>query len=203
MLLAPIRSFRVCISHQSERRFCSLVWEVFNFNEVMGDSVRAVRKTKSSFRMRNVGFIALLEKCDTTGQMKDIRLPIRLLMLWKWWIVVWERMEFSALYHDHGYCCFTTRASGKMLIQIFLEVLMNCTKHFDLSSSLTASFVAIFMICWVCRLYFSGLVCSVLSLDECLIKINYGRFCVCFRCLEKVILWSRLCLAKDEFSYHR
>ena len=79
---------------------------------------------------------------------------------------------------------------------------MNCTKHFDLSSSLTASCVARFMICWVCRLYFSGLVCSVLSLDECLIKINYGRFCVCFRCLEKVILWSRLCLAKDEFRYH-
>ena len=26
--------------------------------------------------------------------------------------------------------------------------------------------------------------------DECLIKINYERFCVCFRCLEKVILWS-------------
>ena len=54
---------------------------------------------------------------------------------------------------------------------------------------LTASCVARFMICGVCRLYFSGLVCSVLSLDECLIKINYGRFCVCFRCLEKVILY--------------
>ena len=80
---------------------------------------------------------------------------------------------------------------------------MSCNKHFDLSSSLTASFVARFIICWVCRLYFSGLVCSVLFLDECLIKINYGRFCVCFRCLEKVILWSRLCLAKDEFRYHR
>ena len=34
-----------------------------------------------------------------------------------------------------------------------------------------------------------------------LMKINYGRFCVCFRCLEKVILRSRLCLAKDEFRY--
>ena len=53
------------------------------------------------------------------------------------------------------------------------------------------------------RLYVSGLVCSVLSPDECLIKIIYGQFCVCFRCLEKVILWSRLCLAKDEFRYHR
>ena len=51
--------------------------------------------------------------------------------------------------------------------------------------------------------YFSELVCSVLSLDGCLIKINYGRFCVCFRCLEKVIFWSRLCLAKDEVKYHR
>ena len=60
-----------------------------------------------------------------------------------------------------------------------------------------------FMICWVCRSYLSGLDCSVLSLDECLIKINYERFCVCFRCLEKVILWSLLCLAKDEFRYHR
>ena len=52
-------------------------------------------------------------------------------------------------------------------------------------------------------IFFSGLVCSVPSLDECLIKINYERFCVCFRCLEKVILWSRLCLVKDEFRYHR
>ena len=43
----------------------------------------------------------------------------------------------------------------------------------------------------------------MLSLDECLIEINYGRFFVCFRCMEKVILWSRLCLAKDEFRYHR
>ena len=51
--------------------------------------------------------------------------------------------------------------------------------------------------------YFSELVCSVLSLDGCLIKINYGRFCVCFRCLEKVIFWSHLCLAKDEVKYHR
>ena len=36
--------------------------------------------------------------------------------------------------------------SGKILNQILLEVLMNCTKHFDLSSSLTASCVARFMI---------------------------------------------------------
>ena len=89
---------------------------------------------------------------------------------------------------DHGYCSFTTRVSGKFLNQILLEVLMNCTNHFYLSSSLTASCFERFMICQVCQLYFSGLVCSVLSLDECRIKMNYGRFCVCFRYLEKVIL---------------
>ena len=60
----------------------------------------------SSFRMRNVGlcvfnayFTALYEKCDTTGHMKDIRLPIKnvFLMLWKWWIVFRKKMEFCAL----------------------------------------------------------------------------------------------------------
>ena len=96
-----------------------------------------------------------------------------------------------------------TRVSGKILDQILLEVRMSSTKHFDFSSSLTAGCVTRFMICLVCRLYFSLLACSVLSLDECQIKINYGRFCVCFRSLEKVILWGRLCLAKDEFRYHR
>ena len=25
----------------------------------------------------------------------------------------------------------------------------------------------------------------------------------CFRCLEEVILWSRLCLAMDQFRFHR
>ena len=85
-------------------------------------------------------------------------------------------MEFCALWHDHGYCSFTTRVGGKSLNQILLEVLMNCTKHFDLSISLTASYVTIFMISGVCRLYFSGLVCSVPSLDECLIEINYERW---------------------------
>ena len=64
--------------------------------------------------------------------------------------------------------------SGKILNQILLEVLVICAKHFDLSSSSTASGAARFMICGVCRLYFPGLVCSVLSLDGCLIKINYG-----------------------------
>ena len=73
---------------------------------------------------------------------------------------------------------------------------MNCTKHFDLSSSLTASFVARFMICWVCWLFISELVCSLLSLAECLIKINYGRFCVCFDAWRKwscgvVCVWTR------------
>ena len=70
--------------------------------------------------------------------------------------------------HDESEC--------KNLNQILLEVLMNCTKQFYLSSSLTASCVARFMMCWVCSLNFSGLFCSVLSLDECLIKITNGRF---------------------------
>ena len=52
MLLAPIRSFRVCTSHQSERCYCSLVWEVFKFRELTRDSDR---KMASSFSMRNIG----------------------------------------------------------------------------------------------------------------------------------------------------
>ena len=49
-------------------------------------------------------------------------------------------MESCALLYDDGYCSFTTRVSGKILNQILLEVLMNCTnKHFDLSRSLTNS----------------------------------------------------------------
>ena len=100
--------------------------------------------------------------------MKDIRLPMVnvLLVLWKWWTVVREKMEFCAQQHDYGYRSFTKKVSGKILNQILLEVLMNCTKHIDLSSSSTASCVARFFICWVCRLYFSGLACSVLSLAQ-------------------------------------
>ena len=46
----------------------------------------------------------------------------------------------------------TTKVSGKILNQILLEVSMNCTKHFDLSSSLTLSSltlscVARFLVC--------------------------------------------------------
>ena len=41
------------------------------------------------------------------------------------------------------YCSFTTRVSGKILNQISLEVFMNCIKHFDLSSSSTASCVVL------------------------------------------------------------
>ena len=58
-------------------------------------------------------------------------------MLWKWRIVR-EKMEFSSLQYDHGDSSLSTRVSG-------------------MSSSLTASCVARFMICWVCRLYFSGI----------------------------------------------
>ena len=62
----------------------------------MEDSERAVCKLESSFRIRNVGFsvvltcifTALYEKCDTTGQMKDIRLPIVHVLL----MVLWSRL---------------------------------------------------------------------------------------------------------------
>ena len=72
MLLAPIRSYRVsishqsgrrirvCISHQSEHRFCPLFERCSNFNEEMEDSERAVREMKSSFIMRNVSFSVFL-----------------------------------------------------------------------------------------------------------------------------------------------
>ena len=93
----------VCCSHQSDRlRYVSrtnqiaalgyvsrtnlsvvlVLWfeRCSNFNEVMGDSERAVRKMESSFRMKNVGFsvffTAPYDKYDTTGQMKDIRSPV-------------------------------------------------------------------------------------------------------------------------------
>ena len=53
------------------------------FNESTQDSERAVRKMELSFRMRNVSssvFLTCLttpyEKCDTTGQMNDIRLSL-------------------------------------------------------------------------------------------------------------------------------
>ena len=89
----------------------------------------------------------------------------------------------------------------KICNQILLEVLMNRTKHFDLSSSLTASCVARLMICWVCRLHFSGLVCSVLSTDEYLIKIYNGRFCVAPRKLCRLV-WYRdwLILSNDKIK---
>ena len=111
-------------------------------------------------------------------------------------------MEFCSLFHDHGCCSWRREWAEKTLNQILLEALMNCTKHFDLTSSLTASCVARFVICWVCRLYFSGLVCSVLSQDECLIKINYGRFCVALRKLFRPV-WHRvwlICNGKGLFT---
>ena len=57
-------------------------------------------------------------------------------------------MESCALSHDHdGYCSFMTIVSGKCFSKILLEVVMNCTKHFDLNSSLRASSVVRFVIC--------------------------------------------------------
>ena len=52
----------VCISHQTSQSVVSVLWfeRCSNFNEVMGDSERAVRKMESSLRMRNVGFSVFL-----------------------------------------------------------------------------------------------------------------------------------------------
>ena len=61
----------VCCSHQSDRlKYVSrtnqsvvfVLWfeRCSNFNEVMGDSERAVRKIESSFRKRNVSFSVFL-----------------------------------------------------------------------------------------------------------------------------------------------
>ena len=83
----------VCCSHQSDRLgyvsrtnqnvvFVPWFERCSNFNEVMGDSERAVRKMESSFRMRNVGFSVYLTcilprfmRNVILRQMKDIRLP--------------------------------------------------------------------------------------------------------------------------------
>ena len=100
MLPAPIRSFEICISLQSNSHirvlsrtnqsigFVLQFERYSNFNKVMGDSERVVCKMESSFRMRNVGFSVFLTcilPCST-AQLKDIRLPKvnELLMLWKW-----------------------------------------------------------------------------------------------------------------------
>ena len=61
----------VCCSHQSDRlgyvtrtnqSVVFFLWfeRCSNFNEVRGDSVRAVRKMESSFRMRNLGVSVFL-----------------------------------------------------------------------------------------------------------------------------------------------
>ena len=76
------------------------------------------------------------------------------------------------------YWCFLIFDEKKSLVvtRMYFEHDPGSVRHFDFSSSLMAICVARLKICWVCRFYFSGLVCLVLSLDECLIKINYGRF---------------------------
>ena len=65
---------------RTNQRVAFVLWfeRCSNFNEVMGDSERAVRKMKSSFRMRNMDFSVFLTcilphfmRNATTGQMKD------------------------------------------------------------------------------------------------------------------------------------
>ena len=98
----------------------------------------------------------------------------------------------------------------KKLNLILLEVLMDCTGHFNLNSFLS-SCVAWFTICWVCRLYFSGIdLLGAISRSECLIKINYRRFCVAPRQFCRFV-WQRLrlicnlkcLLIEQRFFYER
>ena len=88
MYIAPIRSFRVCISHQSDRRIRVCISQqqgvVFvpwfercsNLNEVIRDSERAVRKIESSLRMRDIGFCVFLT-CILPHFMRNAILPDR------------------------------------------------------------------------------------------------------------------------------
>ena len=93
------RRIRLCISHQSVRRFGSLVWEMFKFQQSNGGFGESGSQDGIILLLFNAYFTALKEKCDTTEQMKDIRLSTLnvLLMLWKWWVVVREKMESCAL----------------------------------------------------------------------------------------------------------
>ena len=179
------RRIRVCISHQSERRFCSLVWEVLKFQRSNG-VYRAsweMRKYLTDVRYqitcskRVAHAVKMVDSCSRDN-------GVLCTVAWSWLLFLhdeseWKNFELNIAWGvDEFHQTFW-----------FEQFFNGC--------------VVRFMTCWVCRLYFSGLVCLVISLDECLIKVNYGWFCVCFRCLEKVILWSRLCLAKDDFRYHR
>ena len=137
-------------------------------------------------------FTTLYEKYDTTGQMKDIRLPVEKKER-KWSPVHLAQSWLLFLHEESVWKNFESNIAWSVdeLHQTFwFEQFFNsklCCKIRDL----------------LCvPIIFFWLVGSVLSLDECLIKTNYGQFCVCFRCLEKVILWSHLCLTKNEFRYH-
>ena len=71
-----------------------------NFNEVMGFRREQFVKWNQNEKcwlscVFNAYFTALYEKCDTTRQIKDMVLPLVTVLpvLWKWWIVVREKMD--------------------------------------------------------------------------------------------------------------
>ena len=95
MFLAPLRSCRVSISHQSDRRIrvhishqsesrFVLSFERLKFQQSNGgfgesdwqNGIIFQNEKCWLFCVSDVYFTALHEKCDTIGQMKDIRLPI-------------------------------------------------------------------------------------------------------------------------------
>ena len=110
----------------------------------MGDSERAVHKIESPFRMRNVGFSVFLT-CIILRFMRKMR------YYWtdeRYQITYNKRVTHAVKMVDscsreNGVLCTVARSwlflhdeiEWKNFNQILLEVLMNCTKHFDLNSS--------------------------------------------------------------------
>ena len=100
----------VCCSHQSDRlgyvrylapiraSFCSLVWEVFKFQWSNGEFGKSVKWNHLLdekcwlFCVFTVYFTALYEICDTTGQMKDIKLPLHNKLSYDWFslMIYWR-----------------------------------------------------------------------------------------------------------------
>ena len=167
---------------------------------------------ESAFRMRNVGFSVFLTCILPRPMRNTILLTDKRYQITSSKRVTHAVKMVDSCSRENGVLCTVARSwllflheeSERKNFESYIAWgVGELHQTFWFEQFLTASCVARFMICWVCLSYFSGLVCSVLSLDECLIKIIYSRFCVCFQCLEKVILWSHLCLAKDDFRYHR
>ena len=174
----------ICCLHQSDRlgyvsrtnqSVVFVLWfeRCSNFRELTRNSERAVRTMESSFWMRKLGFSVLL-----TCMLPRFRRNAILRDRWKTLDTSRKRVTHAVKMVDscsreNGILCTVARLSlwflheesaWKNFESNIARGMINCIKHFDLNSSWTVSCVARFMICWVWRLHFSGLVCSVLYL---------------------------------------